>query len=154
MLQTYADNRRTQGVNIRRYFAKLLVALSAYSLIEDQLRSGNLYNVSTSALQERLNALLAAHREWGAIFREFGLNAVVPGGGVVLLLLVLLLLLVAPSVAPPPMAVPVPSVDLISTMAAMMMMMMMMVMVVMMGGDPILLSTGRPMHLLSTGRPT
>ena len=69
MLQTYADNRRAQGVNIRRYFAKLLVALSAYSLIEDQLRSGSLYNVSTSALQERLNALLAAHRTWGAIFR-------------------------------------------------------------------------------------
>ena len=50
MLQTYVVNRRTERVNIRRYFAKLLVALSAYSLIEDQLRSGSLYNVSTSCV--------------------------------------------------------------------------------------------------------
>ena len=42
MLQTYAENRATRAVNIRKYFSKLLVALSAYSLIEDQLRSGSL----------------------------------------------------------------------------------------------------------------
>ena len=93
VLDTYAhhSSRGAGQAYVRKYFDKLVVALAAYHLIEQQLRSGNFYIVTASELQSTLNGLLDGNPTWKRIFSDFKLDPTIrdsastpfhgPGGG-------------------------------------------------------------------------
>ena len=64
LIETYVANVNANRANIQEYFAKLVFALAAYDLLEEQLRSGSMYFISASDLQKRLDALLTQHDHW------------------------------------------------------------------------------------------
>ena len=64
LIETYAANVNANRANIQEYFGKLVFALAAYDLLEEQLRSGSMYVITASDLQQRLEALLTQHDHW------------------------------------------------------------------------------------------
>ena len=70
----------TEHAIVRNYFGKLVISFAAYDLIEEQLRSGNIYFVSTNELQQRVNSLLARYPNWARLTRIFGISTAVPNG--------------------------------------------------------------------------
>ena len=66
----------------------IVVAFVAYDVIEDQLRTGNVYIISDLELQHRMNTVLAHKSILMLLFKRFGLSTTLgsgpgppPGGG-------------------------------------------------------------------------
>ena len=52
----------------------IVVAFVAYDVIEEQLRTGNVYVISYIELQNRMNTLLATKSRLMILFKRFGLS--------------------------------------------------------------------------------
>ena len=65
---------------IKKYTHDIVVAFVAYDIIEEQLRSGNVYLKSYNELQNRMSAFLAAHPGVMGLFRRFRLSTTLGGG--------------------------------------------------------------------------
>jgi len=75
------DYRANNGhARIGMYFDKLVVALTAYHLMERQLRSGNFYIITASELQSTMDGLLNANPVWKRIFTNLRLDPTIPPG--------------------------------------------------------------------------
>ena len=86
------EHRRRGAVHASMLnFDKLVTALAAYHLVEQQLRSGNFYIITASELQSTLNGLLDANPAWKQVFTDLGMDPTIrdslttpfhgPGGG-------------------------------------------------------------------------
>jgi len=81
-IQQYISNKRdaTYTNYINKYLHDIVVALVAYDIIKEQLRTTNVYVTSYNERQNRVNALLARYPNLIELFRQFRLGTT-PGGG-------------------------------------------------------------------------